>query len=409
MGIAAAAMASGPTALAGAADAALGSPPKPMADFGPAKIVGSYLTAADDFGDDPRVRSLLEALPAAKLSEAGLDRQSWRLEIVPEEKARNVKLERAMTMADGSALSFAGLMKLAETRAVRVLKVMSAIESPRPLGMGLWEGVPLREVIWATKPSGNIRRICYSGYRGFQSDPSKPYQASLTTSRVMIDEPWGLPVLLCYKLNGQWLEPRLGGPVRVIVPEEYENRCLSWVNRIELSPNFQETDSYGETGNDVESPLKTCAYFSSPAGGRSGLAGQPITLTGFAQVGAAGLARVQYAIAAEGRPVASDADLAQLVWRDARLMGPPTDWGGGLPGGKLPLTQLQCGVDGVPREWPLRYTICHWTAQVTKLGAGKYTVLCRTIDLAGNAQPLPRRSPTSGINRIEKVELLVRA
>ena len=40
-----------------------------------------------------------------------------------------------------------------------------------PLGMGLWEGVPLRDVIWATKPTANIRRVFYYGHHN--NDPSK--------------------------------------------------------------------------------------------------------------------------------------------------------------------------------------------------------------------------------------------
>jgi len=409
VGVAAATMAGGSMALGAPPVAPVGPSPKPgpIVEFVPGKLTSSYLTPPDDFGDNPQIDALLKSMPAEKLGELGLDQKTWRLEIVPEEKAKNVKVEKTMTKADGTALDFAGLMKLAETHSVRFLKVMSAIESARPLGMGLWEGVPMRDVVWATKPSGNLRRICYSGYNGFQADPAKPYLASLTESRVMIDQPWGLPVILCYKLNGQWLEPRLGGPVRVIVPEEYENRCIGWVNRIVLSPNFQETDSYGETGNDVESPLKTYASFLTPAGGLAFKANQPITLNGFAQVGAAGLAKVQYAIAADAKPTATDDDMAQLNWQDARLVAPPTDWGGGLPGGKLPATQPQCDAKGIPCEWPLRYTICHWTAQVPGAAVGKYGVLCRTVDLAGNAQPLPRPLAISGINRIERVEMSI--
>jgi DMSO/TMAO reductase YedYZ molybdopterin-dependent catalytic subunit len=406
MGAVATAMASSSTALAAPPEPdGAAPPPASIGKFVSGKITSSYLTLPSDFGVSPQLDTRLTTMPAEKRRDVGLEQDHWQLEIVPEEKSKNVKIERTFSKADGTALNFAGLLKLAETRKVRFLKVLSAIESPRPLGMGLWEGVPMRNVIWAAKPSGNIRRICYGGLAP-QGDPAKLRQASLTASRVMVDLPWGLPVILCYKLNGQWLDASLGGPVRVIVPEAYENRCLGGLNRIVLSPDFQECDSYGETGNDVESPLKTCAFLNGPVGGLRVKAGQPSTLTGFAQVGAAGLAKVQYAIAM-GKPTATGADLRQLEWRDAQLVGPPIDWGGGLPGGKLPPTDPQCDDHGVPREWPMRYTTCHWTTEVPGLAAGTHTVLCRTIDLAGTVQPLPRPSPTSGINRIEQVELSV--
>ena len=52
----------------------------------------------------------------------------------------------------GTALDWQGLMKIAETKAVRYLKVMTCNNIDSPLGMGLWEGVPLRDVIWLARP-----------------------------------------------------------------------------------------------------------------------------------------------------------------------------------------------------------------------------------------------------------------
>jgi hypothetical protein len=40
-----------------------------------------------------------------------------------------------------------------------------------------------------------------------------------------------------------------------------------------------------------------------------------------------------------------------------------------------------------PREWPLRHTLCRWTAPPRKIAAGKYELRCRTIDANGVAQP----------------------
>ena len=48
-------------------------------------------------------------------------------------------------------------------------------------------------------------------------------------------------------------------------------------------------------------------------------------------------------------------------------------------------------------------------AELPKLPPGKYELRCRTIDLAGQAQPMPRPFPKSGINRIQKVALEVEA
>ncbi len=53
----------------------------------------------------------------------------------------------------GTALNWDGLMKLAEKHAVRFMSVMSCTNGRFPCGMGLWEGVPLRDVVWLARPT----------------------------------------------------------------------------------------------------------------------------------------------------------------------------------------------------------------------------------------------------------------
>ena len=48
---------------------------------------------------------------------------------------------------DGTALTFEALLKLGEKHAVRFPRLMTCLNLGCPLGMGLWEGVPLREVV----------------------------------------------------------------------------------------------------------------------------------------------------------------------------------------------------------------------------------------------------------------------
>ena len=87
-----------------------------------------------------------------------------------------------MSKAEGTALDFKTLIKLAETKAVRYLKVMTCNNLHDPQGMGLWEGVPLRDVLWLAKPDRNIRRIYY---RGYHNDNAKQiFQSSLQIGRV---------------------------------------------------------------------------------------------------------------------------------------------------------------------------------------------------------------------------------
>ena len=55
----------------------------------------------------------------------------------------------------------------------------------------------------------------------------------------------------------------------------------------------------------------------------------------------------------------------------------------------------------------MRYTIAHWATLLKGVKPGKYDVYCRTIDLKGIAQPMPRPFKKSGRNAIQKAEFTV--
>ena len=88
---------------------------------------------------------------------------------------------------------------------------------------------------------------------------------------------------------------------------------------------------------------------------------------------------------------------------------PPENWGGGLPGGKLPPNVRFFTAQGKPEHWPMRYTIAHWATLLKGMAPGKYNVYCRTIDKRGNAQPMPRPFRKSGRNTIEKSPITIEA
>jgi len=52
---------------------------------------------------------------------------------------------------------------------------------------------------------------------------------------VLEDPPGEYPVLLAYKLNGEFLSGRRGGPVRMIVPEAYGFKSVKWLQRVVLT------------------------------------------------------------------------------------------------------------------------------------------------------------------------------
>ena len=93
--------------------------------------------------------------------------------------------------------------------------------------------MPLREIIWRTRPSENLRRVVYWGYHN--DDEKQLFQSTLPIGRVL-EDPFDLPpVILCYKLNGQWLSPERGGPVRMVVPEHYGFKSIKWLSHVVLT------------------------------------------------------------------------------------------------------------------------------------------------------------------------------
>lgn len=364
----------------------------------------SWLTPLDDFRDVSRGKPVPHSLPDEKRAEVGLTRETWKLEVISDKK-NPARVRNPLTKSKGTALDFSGLMALAKTRAVRFAKVMTCLNIGCPLGTGIWEGVPLREVLWQAEPTKDLRRVFYYGYHN--GDEKQMFRSSLPVGRIL-EDPFDLPpIILCYKLNGQWLTPERGGPVRMVVPEGYGFKSIKWLTTVVLSNLYHANDTYAGGNNDVDSPLKTfAATLSVP---KKIKAGESIPITGYAQAGISGLKKVQVWIEDKKNPVKSgDRYFASAPWVDAKILPPPKSWGGGLPNGKIPVPTS--GFDpktGQPAKWPIRLAKVHWASLSPGLPAGEYTLRCRTIDEKGIAQPMPRPFRKSGHAAIEKIDLTV--
>jgi DMSO/TMAO reductase YedYZ molybdopterin-dependent catalytic subunit len=365
-----------------------------------------FFTPQEDFQDVSRGKPVPHSLPEEKKREVGLTRETWKLEVVsdPDNPAT---LGKQLRRADGTALDFAGLMRLAEKHAVRFAKVMTCLNIGCPLGMGVWEGVPLREVIWLTQPQENLRRVFYYGYHN--DDPAQMFRSSLPVGRVLEDLYDLPPIILCYKLNGDWLDAKRGGPVRIVVPEGYGFKSVKWLTHVVLTNLDHANDTYALANNDIDSPLKTfAATLSTPDEVKNEA---PIPITGYAQVGVSGLSKVQVWIHPAGQkwPI-EDRYFTKAPWIDAEVLAPPRRWGGGLTDDAI--LKETMGFDattGRPRDWPMRLVKVHWAALLPGLPAGEYLLRCRTLDAKGIAQPMPRPFRKSGHSAIEAVKLTVKA
>lgn len=383
----------------------------PLLEEAIAPLLRDYLTPQGDFYNVERGNPIPYKLPPEKRLEVGLERETWKLEVFAdpadaEKKLKPALLGNPMTTAGGNPFTFADLMKLAETKAVRFLKAVSCNNLATPLGIGVWEGVPLRDVLWLTKPKENYRSVYYDGYHN--DDPKQIFQCWLPANRVLEDPPGFLPVILCYKINGEWLTGERGGPVRMVVPEAYGFKSVKWIQRVVITNQYQAQDTYALQNNDVnDSWMKMRAIFEKVPGRVK--PGAPFAITGQAQVGIGGLAKVQWWAKPQDQAwPPEDEYFTAAPWQDAEILPLSKDWRGGVEMGAMHPAQFDPAT-GEPREWPLRNTVCYWGAMVPGLAGGKYDLRCRGIDLAGNAQPMPRPYKKSGQSQIDKVELVVEA
>jgi DMSO/TMAO reductase YedYZ molybdopterin-dependent catalytic subunit len=363
----------------------------------------SYFTTQAKFGDVSRGTPLPHAIPLAKKKEVGLTRETWKLEMIsdPEHPAT---LGKQFSKKDNTALDFDTLVKLGEKHAVRFPKIMTCLNIGCPLGMGIWEGVPLRTLVWLTQPKENLRRVFYYGYHN--DDPKQMFRGSLPIGRILEDYDDLPPVIVCYKLNGEWLTPERGAPVRIVAPEHYGYKCVKWLTHLVLSNLYYANDTYGTQNNDVDSPMKTfAATLHVPNGAK---ANAPLPVTGYAQSGISGLSKVQVWVSPAGKGwKPDDPYFTTAPWTDATILALPKKFGGDLPNDAIPKDTFGFDAEGKPKSWPMRLAKAHWAALLPGLPAGEYVLRCRTIDAKGAAQPMPRPFKKGGRCDIEEVKFMV--
>jgi DMSO/TMAO reductase YedYZ molybdopterin-dependent catalytic subunit len=356
------------------------------------------LTPAAEFRDVSRGNPKPYTLKGDALVKARLTPETWRLEIVADGGATVPKPRK---LDDNTALDLPALLEMGKTHGVKFLKAMQCLNIAQPLGHGLWEGVPLRELIRLVGKISNVRRIYYWGFHN--DDPKQLFQSSLSYTQVMETPPWELPPLVAYRLNGAPISLERGGPVRMLVPWAHGFKSIKWLQRIVLTNEFQANDTYANGNNDVESYLKTAAYLDDAP--TKFAAGKAVILRGTAIVGLSGLRRVEYWLRPDtgmhGTLDDDDPAWKTAKWQPCRIEPPPDDWSVALPRGVEPKEIWGFDkVTGKPKEWPLRYSVATWAATLEGLSPGMYEFRARTVDLNDIAQPEPRPYQKSGKNAV---------
>ncbi len=366
-----------------------------------------FLTEAVDFRDVSRGNPKPYTLQGDDLTKARLTDDTWRLEITTDSKVNDdvqevASIANELTMADNTAITYTQLQELGKTQGVKFIKAMQCLNIPTPLGQGLWEGVPLRNVLRLCGRMENVRRIVFWGFHN--NDPEQMFRSSLSFTQAMETAPGELPPFLAYRLNGRPIPLERGGPVRMIVPWAHGFKSIKWLQHIELTNDYRANDTYALKNNDPESHLKTAAYIDPVP--KQVSASNSLVVSGLVMSGLSGVARVEAWLhrVQPGEPPVTDDPVTwnHAQWIPCQLAAPPSDWDDILPAGVA--TKQLLGFDrstGQPLEWPLRYSMISWSIELNDLSAGSYEIRVRAVDKNGFAQPEPRPILKAGKNAIE--------
>ena len=104
----------------------------------------------------------------------------------------------------------------------------------------VWFGVQFRHLFGVVNPKETVKYVFFECYDG--------YTTSLDLKSLLEEN-----VLLAYKLNSEWLEIPLGGPLRLIIPNKYAYKNAMWIKRIMFTQNkelgYWEKKGYSDTAD----------------------------------------------------------------------------------------------------------------------------------------------------------------
>lgn len=220
------------------------------------------------------------------------------------------------------------------------------------IGHAEWTGVRLRDLLEpAGLRPGATEIVFEGGDRGEEDGIAMNFSRSLPLAKALHPD-----TIIALRMNGEWLEPNHGAPMRLFVPGWYGVASVKWLRAMRVIdhayPGFFQTTKYsvdrpgpgGKTRQPLGAGVVKSEILQPREGARLGLGTHHIA--GLAWAGEERITRVD---------VSSDGG---RTWQDAHLKG------------------LQH-----PYSW------CQWEARWTVSAPGDYTLMARAHTDTGQAQP----------------------
>jgi DMSO/TMAO reductase YedYZ molybdopterin-dependent catalytic subunit len=103
-----------------------------------------------------------------------------------------------------------------------------------------WEGVSFKTIVDTVRPKPEAKFVTLESSDG--------YATSLPLSDLLDSD-----VLLAYALDGERLEAKHGGPLRMIIPDKYAYKSAKWIERIRFTAEkeigYWEQRGYSDTAD----------------------------------------------------------------------------------------------------------------------------------------------------------------
>ena len=254
------------------------------------------------------------------------------------------RLEIGGLVEEPKTYSFADLMNLASRKQESTLMCISNQIGAGLMSNAVWQGVPLRDLLTASRPLDGALEVFLNG-------------ADAYTDSFAFDKAMDPTTIVAFAMNGEPLPQRHGYPARVVVPGLFGEKNVKWVTRIEVvdydAKGFYEQQGWGPnfvipTRSDIFGPRWVRGHgdsFVEPFA-----AGRTATIRGRAFAGDRGIQSIEFS-ADDGK-----------TWRQTRIDYPGTH-----------LTWTFWSADWLPKE------------------PGQYTLVSRATDGTGAPQPTETR------------------
>ena len=247
------------------------------------------------------------------------------------------------------------------------------------VGTATWTGTPLAALLGEAGVSPRAVDVVFTGAdHGAERGVEQDYARALPLAEALRPD-----VLLAWGMNGSPLPPQHGAPLRLVVPGWYGMAHVKWLTRIEVLE-----EPFGGFQNATAYRLKTDA--ADP--------GTPVERI-----------RPRALVAPPGWP--------DFMTRERFLRAGPVRLSGRAWSGRAPIARVEVSTDGgstwidaelAPADPAHPYSWRAWTADWTAT-PGRYELLTRATDEAGDTQPLEQEWNRQGManNLVQRVPVTV--